>query len=75
MLFGVRPLLKRMGRGCMATPRIVMTHLTAVSIGKVMEEVLKYSCKFSVWFAEENKEVTRSDKSDIRYRSSEHPVW
>jgi hypothetical protein len=58
----------------MATPRIFMTVLAAVPTGTVMEEVLKYSCKFSVWFAEENKEVTCSDKSEGKYCFSEHPA-
>ena len=74
MLCGVRPLLERRDRGCMATPRITMTFLAAVPTGNITEQVLKYSCKFSVWFAEENKKVTCSDKSDIRYLFSEHPV-
>jgi hypothetical protein len=55
VLCGVRLLPKRRDRGCMATPRIVTTFLAAVSTGKIVEEVLKYSCKFSVWFAEEIK--------------------
>jgi len=59
----------------MATQRIVMTVLTEVTTGKIMEEVLKYSCKFSFWFAEGNRKVTCPDKSDIRYLISEHPVF
>jgi hypothetical protein len=49
-----------------------MTVLAAVPTGKIMGQVLKYSCKFYVWFAEGNRKVTGSDKSDIRHRYSEH---
>jgi hypothetical protein len=51
-----------------------MTVLAEVTTGKIMEKVLKYSCKFSVWFAEGNREVTCSDKSDIRYIFSENSL-